>query len=143
MRFLALAACVMVAACGGGQGDLVGNWECKYSANGMSFESDSTYLSNGRTSGNFVMSGSDSGNQLEMSGTYTGTWDLEGDQLTETAERMTIVTFSVNGRVVNDPALISRFEQSMVGQSDVAEIKALTSDTFVTSSSEGTTTCSR
>ena len=150
MRYLLVVsvAAIALAGCdklktGNSESDLIGSWSCSQSDEEGTAKVDMEYASGGRSSAQFNMSMVDNGAKIEFTGSGSGTWELEGDKLTEEVTKFTIIGMTVNGQQINDPAFKQNLENAMVDQITTSTVKSVDDDSLFLTSSSGPVSCSR
>ena len=139
---LALAGCDQLQQ-GNLESDLIGSWTCSESDDEGTAKIEMQYASGGRSSAQFNMTMNDNGSTVEFTGSGSGTWELDGDKLTEEVTKFTIIGMKVNGRPVNDPAFKQNLENAMVDQITTSTIKSVDDDSLFLKSASGPVSCSR
>ena len=128
---------------GSAQADILGTWTCSQTTKEGTATGEVTYASGGRTSTQMEMTIKVEGNTVELAATGSGTWEVEGDRLTEELNKFTILGATVNKAPVTDQSFINRFEESMEDQIITSTIKTLDDESLFVTSGDNNTTCSR
>lgn len=142
------AACLILAAVAVGCGPsreqlLVGRWNCSGSSKGFSVTGEVEYVTNGRTTQTFEVSGAESGNTIEFSSIAHGTWSIEGDQLVETVDKFTVVEWAVNDQRLPASSFPSEISEAFVGAASGSDIERLTQNMLITRVGSDHVSCSR
>jgi hypothetical protein len=112
---LAISAIALASACSGGGKPPQGTWACTTDAMGAKQTLNTTYAADGKTSGTGTIKVEQPGMAMDLKLSFTGTWKLEGDQLTEQMTDAKIVEGTMNGQPVPDE-LKSSLVQGMGAQ---------------------------
>lgn len=100
---LGVSAFAVLAACTGGGGPPPqGAWKCEGDMQGAKQTINTTYAADGKTSGDAHINTSQGGMALDIKLTFTGTWKLEGDQLTEQMTESKITEGTLNDQPIPD-----------------------------------------
>ena len=94
---LAGSTLALVAACSGGAPPQ-GAWKCEGEMMGAKQTLETTYAAGGKTSGKGQFVVDQPAAKMDIKLTYTGTWKLEGDQLTEQMTEPKITEATMNGQ---------------------------------------------
>lgn len=130
----------------GYEDDLIGGWSCTQKSEEGAAEIEIDYASGGRSSAQIELTFEEEGDTVEVLATGSGTWEVEGDKLTEEITKFTIIGATVDDKPVDDDdaeAYADRLEEAMVGQVSTSTIKSLDQDSLFVDSSDGPVSCDR
>jgi len=122
---------------------LIGRWNCNGNARGLTYSGETEYVANGRSTSTFEIRGNDSGNSFQFTGVSNGTWSVKGDQLLESVEKFTVVTFQVNGQQVPASSFPAQLAEALEGASAGSTIEKLSNNILIARSGADHVSCSR
>lgn len=135
---------INMAACSKAPKDLiVGVWSCNAKENSMTMSGDYEYVSNGTTNLTFEAQGYESGTKLSFSGIAQGTWSIKKNELLEKLEKLTIVSFSVDGKNLSPESLPEEIKNALVGASTGTNIIQLDERVLLLQNGSTQITCTR
>ena len=91
----------------------------------------------------FTLSVVEQGVTVEIGGTMRGTWELEGDTLTEEITRVTLVSAEANGQQIPVSQLPPEFAEAMTESIGSSEIVSLDERQLVVRTDGIITSCDR
>lgn len=125
---------------------LVGKWYCELGDEHLEIAGIGEYFADGRVEMAAQTSGQKDGITLEAEMTMTGTWQLDGDVFTDTAETIKIEMLRLNGKNVAGSAFGKDLAETMIrndGEADFLRFPSEGKVHFIGVSSGTITTCYR
>ncbi|HPI49123.1 MAG TPA: hypothetical protein PLH23_12705 [Hyphomonadaceae bacterium] len=151
-RILLATVALALGACASGPGTsaktpaelILGKWNCKATAEGITTDADVTYLTGGKATMDAKVGVSQSGMAINILAKADASWNFLPDgKLEETITKMTVTKGTMGGNDVPPAMIQGMIEQAVVNQKTVST--AVFTDTSFTSTDEsGTvTSCTR
>lgn len=149
-RILLAAAALTLGACASSPAAktpadmILGKWNCKATAEGITTDADVTYLKGGAATMDAKAGISQSGMAIEILATADASWNFREDgKLEEMITRMTVTKGTMSGQDV-PPAMIQPMVEGAVVNQKTVSTAVFSDNSFVSTDEAGTvTTCSR
>lgn len=140
---LALGACASTAS--KAPADLIlGKWNCKAAAEGVSTDAVVTYLAGGKSTMDAKVGVNQGGMAIDITATGEGSWKfLEDGKLQETVTKLTVLSGNMGGQTV-PPAMIQPMVEQMVVNQTVTSKATISETSLVSTDDDGVVTnCTR
>lgn len=149
-RILLAAAALTLGACASSPAAktpadmILGKWNCKATAEGITTDADVTYLKGGAATMDAKAGISQSGMAIEILATADASWNFREDgKLEEMITRMTVTKGTMSGQDV-PPAMIQPMVEGAVVNQKTVSTAVFSDNSFVSTDEAGTvTTCTR
>jgi len=149
-RILLAAAALTLGACASSPAAktpadmILGKWNCKATAEGITTDADVTYLTGGAATMDAKAGISQSGMAIEILATADASWNFREDgKLEEMITRMTVTKGTMSGQDV-PPAMIQPMVEGAVVNQKTVSTAVFSDNSFVSTDEAGTvTTCTR
>lgn len=152
-RILAAAIVLTLGACASASApaafkapaDLIlGKWNCKAAAEGVSTDAVVTYLAGGKSTMDAKVGVNQGGMAIDITANGEGSWKfLEDGKLQETVTKLTVLSGNMGGQTV-PPAMIQPMVEQMVVNQTVTSKATISETSLVSTDSDGVvTTCTR
>ncbi len=149
-RILLAAAALTLGACASSPAAktpadmILGKWNCKATAEGITTDADVTYLKGGAATMDAKAGISQSGMAIEILATADASWNFREDgKLEEMITRMTVTKGTMSGQDV-PPAMIQPMVEGAVVNQKTVSTAVFSDKSFVSTDEAGTvTTCTR
>lgn len=122
---------------------LVGSWSCAQVLKDGTALIDVQYGEGGQLSAQIESSMERDAIPIELKGATTGTWELNGDTLTETYVEYKMLDMTVNGEPMTDAAVIQDIEQSLANRVGTSTVATLDEKILYLSNPDGAISCDR
>jgi hypothetical protein len=144
MSLAALGACASAPAANTPAQQILGKWNCKAAAEGVTTDAVVTYLDGGKATMDAKLGVNQGGMAVDITATADAGWKfLEDGKLQETITAMKVTSGKMNGQVV-PPAMIQSMVEQMVVNQTVTSTAVFTENSFVSTDDNGVvTTCTR
>jgi len=154
MKRILLASVVLaLGACASGPGGsaaktpaqmVLGKWNCKATAEGITTDAKVTYIDGGKATMDAKVGVTQSGMAIEILATADASWNFRADgKLEEMITRMTVTKGSMGGNDV-PPAMIQPMIENAVVNQKTVSVAELSEGKFVSTDESGTvTSCTR
>ena len=142
---LAFGACATAPAAPKTPSDLIlGKWNCKATAEGVTTDAVVTYLEGGKSTLDAKVGVNQGGMAIDIRATAEGNYKfLEDGKVQETITKMTVTSGKMGGNDV-PAAMIQPMVEQMVVNQTVTSTATITETSFVSKDEDGTvTTCTR
>ena len=134
----AVAAFALHASVGLAQAQsMVGTWNCRGTQQGVAISIQVRYDGDGSSTSSFAAAGQMNGAPMTMEGRAQGRWALEGTELAESVDDVSINSLSIDGQVIPPEEIPDDIRRSMLEPSQPAVVVQLDEQTLVTEEYDG------